>query len=312
MYRAAAAANASGELFAVRCGTHKAHWATKGVDPPNGTSCVPANGPSDLGHIYKCDPPIVFDLVSDPGENHPLDSSSAQYKAAMQTIGAARATHLASIRSVLCFGYPPPNTPTVPLRGSAMARSGSECGANSQILVVAGLSWMRTAKVRTRPSRSARRRTATSRCHTCLAARSRLRPGSHRGSARARRAARATAACPQNATPPPHHPRGQIIEAHSHLKNNTPFVCGNSAAHHAGVLVILLRCMALSVASRYNFGWGARAGGCVVAVGVAVAVSMCVAQGLGRNSTPTFARNLYATSRPTSAVAPEKNLREKS
>ena len=88
VYRAAAAVNASGELFGVRCGDHKAYYATNGVAPPK---------PFRPG---KQDPPLLFNLVKDPGENHPLDSSGAEYKAALATIDAAKARHLATITPV--------------------------------------------------------------------------------------------------------------------------------------------------------------------------------------------------------------------
>jgi len=88
MYRAAAAVNARGELFAVRCGDHKAYWNTNGVAPP---------------HPYKPglqDPPLLFNLVADPAENSPLASSGDEYKAALAMITAARNTHLDTITPV--------------------------------------------------------------------------------------------------------------------------------------------------------------------------------------------------------------------
>ena len=87
MYRAAAAVNATGELFAVRCGEHKAYYATMGVAPP---------APYKNG---RHDPPLLFNLSADPGENVPL-SAGAEYAAAMATINAAKAAHLATITPV--------------------------------------------------------------------------------------------------------------------------------------------------------------------------------------------------------------------
>ena len=72
----------------MQCGDHKAYWATSGVPPP---------------HPYKPgrqDPPLLFNLVSDPGENAPLASSSDEYKAALATIAAAKAAHVATVTPV--------------------------------------------------------------------------------------------------------------------------------------------------------------------------------------------------------------------
>ena len=97
MYRAAAAVNASGELFAVRCGRHKVYWRTQ-LCPKSKPRCgVAPPLPFKPG---KQDPPLIFDLVADPGENLPLDSSTDAYKAALKTIGAARDAHLATITPV--------------------------------------------------------------------------------------------------------------------------------------------------------------------------------------------------------------------
>ena len=46
------------------------------------------------------DPPLLFDLEADPGENAPLASGSPEYRAAMKTIGAARGKHLATVTPV--------------------------------------------------------------------------------------------------------------------------------------------------------------------------------------------------------------------
>ena len=95
MYRAAAAVNASGELFAVRCGRHKVYWRTRLLTKEQTEMRRRAAVPFKPG---KQDPPLMFDLVADPGENLPLDSSTDAYKAALKTIGAAREAHLGRLR----------------------------------------------------------------------------------------------------------------------------------------------------------------------------------------------------------------------
>ena len=103
MYRAAAASNASEELYGVRCADHKAYWKTWGVAPPEGSSCVrpTVNKPHGAtSAAYVCDPPMVFNLVEDPGENEPLAPSSAEYVAALHTIEAAKTAHLATLEPV--------------------------------------------------------------------------------------------------------------------------------------------------------------------------------------------------------------------
>jgi arylsulfatase A len=88
MYRAAAAVNASGELFAVRCGDVKAYFATWGVAPPK--PYLPG----------RQDPPLLFNLLSDPGEATPLDRESQAYRAALAAINTAKASHLATLTPV--------------------------------------------------------------------------------------------------------------------------------------------------------------------------------------------------------------------
>eukprot|EP01052_Picozoa_sp_SAG31_P000778 SAG31_NODE_22_length_33849_cov_13.713096_26_plen_268_part_00 len=98
MYRAAAFVNASEELYAVRCGDHKVYWRTWGVAPPSQSTCGRAGtGGIASGSAYVCDPPLMFDLGADPGENIPMLSSSVAYKTAMATIMAAKTAHLASL-----------------------------------------------------------------------------------------------------------------------------------------------------------------------------------------------------------------------
>ena len=98
-YRAAAAVNASQELFAVRCGEHKMYWATNGAPPPNGSTCVPDHCWSCRSQ-YTCDPPLLVNLITDPGENTPISPNSAEYAAIREKITAAKAAHVATITPV--------------------------------------------------------------------------------------------------------------------------------------------------------------------------------------------------------------------
>lgn len=84
-YHAAQASNASGELYAVQSGVHKAYWFTYGEDPPR-----PHKG-------GRQEPPLLFNLDVDGGENSPIDASSQEYQEAMDRIYRARQEHLASI-----------------------------------------------------------------------------------------------------------------------------------------------------------------------------------------------------------------------
>jgi hypothetical protein len=46
--------------------------------------------------------PVVFNLVEDAGESKPLDATCAEYAAALSTINAAKAAHLATITPGKC------------------------------------------------------------------------------------------------------------------------------------------------------------------------------------------------------------------
>eukprot|EP00045_Choanoeca_perplexa_P012623 m.138614 g.138614 ORF g.138614 m.138614 type:complete len:244 (-) comp16077_c0_seq2:36-767(-) len=86
-YHEAAAANASGELFAVRCGDYKVYWATHSSRPqpyPDG----------------KQDPPLIFNLELDYSESSPLNSTTAEYQQVLANITAAKEAHLSTITPV--------------------------------------------------------------------------------------------------------------------------------------------------------------------------------------------------------------------
>jgi arylsulfatase A len=86
-YHAAAAANASRELFAVRCGAYKMYWSvfSSNKQPyPEGVQ----------------NPPLLFNLESDPGESYPIPSTSTEYKQAAATVLAAKIAHLQTISPV--------------------------------------------------------------------------------------------------------------------------------------------------------------------------------------------------------------------
>eukprot|EP00043_Microstomoeca_roanoka_P015079 m.150305 g.150305 ORF g.150305 m.150305 type:complete len:678 (+) comp16171_c2_seq2:207-2240(+) len=86
-YHNAAAVNASGELFAVRCGKYKMYWATQ--------STIPQPWPDG-----KQDPPLLFNLEEDPSESKPIHSTTIEYKLARGDLELAKQKHLATISIV--------------------------------------------------------------------------------------------------------------------------------------------------------------------------------------------------------------------
>ena len=58
---------------AMRMGKYKAHFITMGSQSCYGKDGKPRTG---VAHNIKHDPPLVFDIYTDPGENHPLDPSA--------------------------------------------------------------------------------------------------------------------------------------------------------------------------------------------------------------------------------------------
>ena len=74
-------------LWAVRCGQYKLHYVTS-----NWTSG------SSNGEFH--DPPLVYHIEHDPGENFPLGVGTEEYAAARAMIEAKAKAHRASIRSV--------------------------------------------------------------------------------------------------------------------------------------------------------------------------------------------------------------------
>lgn len=87
-YAYAVAADADNALSAVRCGDHKAYYFTHGDAPP---------APYKPGKQAK---PIVFNLVKDPSESHPVAEGSAEYQSAIAIISQGKAAHLATITPV--------------------------------------------------------------------------------------------------------------------------------------------------------------------------------------------------------------------
>ena len=73
-------------LWAARCGVYKMHYVTS-----NWTS-------HNVQTMH--DPPLVYDLEQDPGENYPLDTNSAEYAAARARVQAGVDAHHASMTPV--------------------------------------------------------------------------------------------------------------------------------------------------------------------------------------------------------------------
>lgn len=86
-YAQAVAADADNQLYAVRCGDYKMYWKVR--------STIKQPYPAGVQ-----DPPLLFNLTADPSESKPIKSDTHEYAAAMKTLSAARAAHLATIRPV--------------------------------------------------------------------------------------------------------------------------------------------------------------------------------------------------------------------
>jgi len=76
-------------LWAVRCGAHKLHFVTKDS----------IGSLSDREAKFH-DPPLIFNIETDPSENYPLASYSAEYEAVRPGLEKAAASHAASILPV--------------------------------------------------------------------------------------------------------------------------------------------------------------------------------------------------------------------
>ena len=88
-------------LWAARCGSYKAHFASLADDyssnkgePP---CCVPGATPLCM---REHDPPLVFHVDYDPSETSPLDPAGSEYAAARATIDKAVAAHEKSLTPV--------------------------------------------------------------------------------------------------------------------------------------------------------------------------------------------------------------------
>lgn len=74
-------------LWAVRCGHYKLHRVTS------------TTRPKPTGPVFH-DPPLIYHIDNDPGENFPLSSTSAEYTSARSVIEAAIADHEARLKPV--------------------------------------------------------------------------------------------------------------------------------------------------------------------------------------------------------------------
>lgn len=76
-------------LWAVRCGEYKLHYVTSSWFGPGG---------ANNGTFH--DPPLIFQIEKDPGENYPLSPNNPEYKAAHAVLEAAAEAHRGSIKQV--------------------------------------------------------------------------------------------------------------------------------------------------------------------------------------------------------------------
>ena len=84
-----------GDLDTVRVGRYKAKFRTGGI----ATECPTAReGPRKAPLLYH-DPPLLFDLASDPAERNNLAPSHPYYAAVLRVLLGARATATASVQS---------------------------------------------------------------------------------------------------------------------------------------------------------------------------------------------------------------------
>jgi len=73
-------------LWAVRCGEYKLHYVTSNFTNPT--------------HGQFHEPPLIYHIEHDPGENYPLDSNSDEYKEAFVKIDEAAKKHRKSVKDV--------------------------------------------------------------------------------------------------------------------------------------------------------------------------------------------------------------------
>ena len=81
-------------IAAVRCGAFKAHFVT--TDSAGAKACGTAGVYPPTTH----DPPLMFNLATDPGESAPVVPTSATYSAALARINAALVVHAATLTPV--------------------------------------------------------------------------------------------------------------------------------------------------------------------------------------------------------------------
>lgn len=89
-------------LAAVRCGNYKAHFATQ-----KDYADAAAGRGGKSWPVGKHDPPLMFNVRTDPSETTPVDPNSKEFTDALAAINAARTAHLASVVTVCSQNHPP-------------------------------------------------------------------------------------------------------------------------------------------------------------------------------------------------------------
>merc|ERR1711879_296367 len=86
-----------GMIYALRVGKYKVHWYTQGWGNPkeaqHGAKIVELCGGDDQFEFATHDPPLLFNLVQDPGELYPIDNTTSEYISVVQEMTEIRDKH---------------------------------------------------------------------------------------------------------------------------------------------------------------------------------------------------------------------------